>query len=216
VTPLLRAAGHDVFTLTLSGVGDRAHLAGPSITLDTHIRDVVGLLEAEELCDVVLLGHSYGGMVITGVADRAVERLRHLVYLDAFIPEDGQALIDIAAPARRAAMVAHGEAHGYLESLPLDLLGVPDPDDRAWVARRVTTQPYGTFSEKLRLRGVDTTHLGRTYVYCSNPPTGSFTGYLERVRNDPKWRAHELKTGHDCMVTEPAATARIILEAAGG
>lgn len=214
VEPALRAAGHRVFSPTLTGVGERVHLAGPHVNLDTHITDVVNVIEAEELNDVVLVGHSYGGMVITGVADRLPERLRSLVYVDAFLPEDGRCVIDYAAPDRRPAMRTLGEAAGFLDSLPMALLGVKDPADVAWVQRRITRQPYPTFSQPIRLTRRAVAKLTRTYVYCSDPPTGSFDQFAAKLRNDPGWKFHELKTGHDCMVTEPAALARIILGAA--
>jgi pimeloyl-ACP methyl ester carboxylesterase len=102
VTPLLRAAGHEVFTPTLTGLGERSHLLGPDIDLDTHVRDVAAVLEYEDLHDVVLVGHSSGGMVIAGTTAVAAERIGQLVYLDAFLPEDGKALRDYAPvpPAR--------------------------------------------------------------------------------------------------------------------
>jgi pimeloyl-ACP methyl ester carboxylesterase len=214
VEPPLRAAGHRVFSPTLTGVGERVHLAGPSVNLETHITDVVNVIEAEELKDVVLVGHSYAGMVITGVADRLPGRLRSIVYVDAFLPENGRSMIDYVAPARQPAMKKAGETAGYLDSLPINLLGVRDPTDAAWVQRRVTRQPYPTFSQPIRLTRNALATLPRTYVYCSDPPTGSFDQFAAKLRTDPGWKFHELKTGHDCMVTEPAALAKIILGAA--
>src|SRR5438132_4781326 len=101
VIPMLRRKGHDVYAVTLTGLGERIHLASPEVDLETHIQDVVNVLFYEDLRDVVLVGHSYGGMVITGVADRAPERLRQLVYLDAAVPSDGQAIADLSGPERR-------------------------------------------------------------------------------------------------------------------
>jgi pimeloyl-ACP methyl ester carboxylesterase len=109
VAPKLRAAGHDVFTPTLTGVGERVHLAGLGVNLDTHITDVLNVLEVEELSDVVLVGHSYAGMVVTGVADRVGGKLRSLIYLDAFVPGDGRNMIDYVAAERRKGMINAGE-----------------------------------------------------------------------------------------------------------
>jgi pimeloyl-ACP methyl ester carboxylesterase len=213
VAPRLRAAGHDVFTPTPTGVGERVHLAGPGVNLVTHVTDVLQVLEAEELSDVVLVGHSYAGMVVTGVADRAATKLRSLVYLDAFVPDDGRNMIEYVTAERRGGMIKEGEGSGHLNPLPAKVLGLTEPADHDWVTRRMTPQPYGTFSQPLRFQHEGGAHLPRTYVYCSNPPTGSFDQFATRFRNDPKWRFHELKTGHDCMVTQPEALARIILEA---
>ena len=112
VGALLREAGHEVFTPTLTGLGERAHLASPDIDLETHINDIVGVIEYENLHDVVLMGHSYGGMAITGVADRVPERLAHLVYVDAFVPEDGQSLADLIGPGTAEGMIARAQAEG--------------------------------------------------------------------------------------------------------
>jgi pimeloyl-ACP methyl ester carboxylesterase len=173
----------------------------------------LNVLEVEELADVVLVGHSYAGMVVTGVADRAGGKLRSLVYLDAFVPGDGRKMIDYVAVERRGGMIQAGETSGYLNPLPAKLLGVTEPADHEWVTRRMTRQPYATFSQPLRFENDGGARLPRTYVYCSNPPTGSFDQFAMRFRNDPTWRFHELKTGHDCMITEPEAVARIVLEA---
>jgi pimeloyl-ACP methyl ester carboxylesterase len=138
VATILRSAGHDVHTPTLTGLGERAHLLDPGIDLDTHITDVVAVLHYEDLRDVILVGHSYGGMVITGVADRALDRISHLVYLDAATPVNGESLAELAAPlmnaARRQARVVDGvELVLYPGTEPLPNYGVTDPDDIAWM-----------------------------------------------------------------------------------
>lgn len=215
VAPLLRAAGHEVFAPTLTGLADKAHLLTRAVNLATHLDDVLGLIEAEELNDVVLVGHSYAGMLITGVADRVPQRLRSLVYLDAFVPQSGKGLIDYAAPARREAMVKAGEASGFVDPPSATVFGLKEGSpDMAWVTRRMSKQPYATMTDALHLRGDGGAKLPRTYIYCSNPPTGSFQQFAAALRDDPHWRFHEFNTGHDCMVTEPAETARLILTAA--
>jgi pimeloyl-ACP methyl ester carboxylesterase len=209
----LRAAGHEVFAPTLTGCGERLHLAGPAVNLQTHIADVVSLLEAEELREVVLVGHSYAGMVITGVADRAGARLRSLIYLDAFVPEDGRSLLDYLTAERRAAYVEEGERSGHLEPPDAKRFGVTEPGDHGWVMRRMTRQPFATVSQPIRLTG-GRGELPRTYVYCSNPATGTFDQFAARLREDPRWRFRELSTGHDCMVTAPEAVVKLVLESA--
>jgi pimeloyl-ACP methyl ester carboxylesterase len=150
VTPLLRAAGHEVHAPTLTGLGERVHLAAPAVGLDTHVQDVLHVLEYEDLSGVVAVGHSYGGLVIAGVADRAPERLAHLVYLDADIREDGEAFVDGLPPARRAALEARVRTDGAGWRLPLDVdsaldgYGVDDPAERRWMAARLVPHPWKT------------------------------------------------------------------------
>jgi pimeloyl-ACP methyl ester carboxylesterase len=211
VVPALRAAGHAVYTPTLTGLGERAHLANPAIDLATHIADVVNLLETEELSEVVLLGHSYGGMVVTGVADRAAARLRRVIYLDAFLPEDGKSLLDYLHPDRRT-IINQGQIGGFVDPLPLEIFGVTAPKDVAWVRRHEMHQSYRTFSQPIHFTGNGGAGLPRTYVHCTNPPTGSFDQFAARVRGDPGWKFHELKTGHDCMITDPRNVIRILLD----
>src|SRR2546422_3382548 len=215
VTPQLRAAGHDVHVITLTGLGDRAHLNSPDITLEPHIADVLGFLEMEDLRDVALVGHSYAGMMVTAVADRARPRLKSLVYLDAFLPENGAALIDYVAPARRAGLMKSGTESGYMDPVPLKAFGVTDPKDLAWAQPRIRKQSFKTATQPIRFSN-DNPHLRmpRTYVYCSNPPTGSFDQFAAKVRNDPGWKFVELKTGHDCMIIAPHEVTKILLEAA--
>lgn len=209
--PALRAAGHEVYTPTLTGLGERAHLESPAVNLDTHIADVVNLIEAEELSEIVLVGHSYGGMVVTGVADRLASRLRRVVYLDAFLPESGKCLLDYLHTDRRA-VIEQGARDGFVDPLPMKIFGVTDPQDVAWVSRHETRQSYRTFAQPLNLAGNGGANLPRTFVYCSNPPTGSFDQFAARLRTDPAWKFHELKTGHDCMITDPQGVIGILLE----
>ncbi|HMH18890.1 MAG TPA: alpha/beta hydrolase family protein [Burkholderiales bacterium] len=211
VVPALRAAGHAVYTPTLTGLGERAHLANPAIDLAMHIADVVNLLEAEELEKVVLVGHSYGGMVITGVADRAASRLRRVVYLDAFLPENGRCLLDYLQPDRRT-IIKQGEMGGFVDPLPLKIFGIDEVEDVAWVLRHEMRQSYRTFAQPIHFTGKGGADLPRTYVHCTHPPTGSFDQFAARVREDPAWKFHELKTGHDCMITDPKSVIRILLE----
>ena len=211
VARLLRDAGHEVYTPTLTGLGERAHLARPEIDLDTHIQDVVAMLEAEELRQVTLVGHSYGGMVISGVAARTSGRISQLVYLDAFVPESGKSLLDYLgerAAAMRDAAATHGEGW-KLPSFPPERFGVTSQRDTEWLTKHLGPQPFKTFEQPLAAAGGD--KLKRTYVYCSKPATGTFDQFAERLRDDRKWTFHDVKTGHDAMVTAPGEIAKILM-----
>jgi pimeloyl-ACP methyl ester carboxylesterase len=211
VARLLRDAGHEVHTPTLTGLGDRAHLARPEVDLETHIQDVVAMLESEELRQVTLVGHSYGGMVISGVAARTSGRIGHLVYLDAFVPETGKCLLDYVgerAAAMREAAATHGEGW-KLPSFPPERFGVTSQRDTEWLNKHLVAQPLRTFDQPLPAAGGE--KLKRTYVYCSKPATGTFDQFAERLRDDRKWTFHDVKTGHDAMVTAPGEIAKILM-----
>ena len=209
VARLLRGAGHEVFAPSLTGRGERAHLARPEIDLDTHVTDVVSLLEAEDLREVVLVGHSYGGMVVTGAADRARSRIARLVYLDAFVPEDGKCLLDYAVPERAARMREEGERTGSVAPPPLSLWGLSKPEHIEFVKPREVRHPYRTMSQKIKVGRID---VPRTFIYCSSPATGSFDQFAARFRNDPAWKFYELKTGHDAMILMPEQVADLLLK----
>lgn len=217
VAPLLRAAGHTVHTPTLTGLGERAHLGTPQTDLDTHIQDVVNLLEYEELNDVILVGHSYAGMVIPGVADRATGRLAHLVHFDGYTPANGQSVMDIIATATQASRVA-AHSHG-------DSWRIPPPDPAAWgitdepdlrrLRAHLVGQPLGTCVQPLRLVRPAGADLPRTYIYCAGKATpDSFDAAAARLRDDPTWRYRELPTGHEAMITMPHELADLLLEIA--
>jgi pimeloyl-ACP methyl ester carboxylesterase len=211
VARLLRDAGHEVYTPTLTGLGERAHLARPEVDLETHIQDVVAMLEAEELRQVTLVGHSYGGMVISGVAARTSGRLGQLVYLDAFVPETGKSMLDYVgdrATPMREAVAAHGEGW-KLPSFPPERFGVTSQRDTEWLTKHLVPQPFRTFEQPLAAAGGD--KLKRTYVYCSKPAMGTFDQFAERLRDDRKWTFHDVKTGHDAMVTAPGEIAKILM-----
>lgn len=211
VARLLRDAAQEVYTPTLTGLGERAHLARPEVDLETHIQDVVAVLESEELRQVTLIGHSYGGMVITGVAARAAARIGHLVYLDAFVPEAGRSLLDYVGE-RAAAMreLAATQGEGWkVPSFPPERYGVTSQRDTEWLTKHLRPQPLRTFEQPLPAAGGE--RLKRTYIYCSKPAMGAFDQFAERLRDDRKWTFHEMKTGHDAMVTAPGELARILM-----
>lgn len=219
VADILRSQGHRVFTPTCTGLGERAHLLSKDITLDTFVRDVAGTIAAEELTEVVLVGHSFGGLAISGVAEAMPERLRHLVYLDALIVQPGRAPFDGLPPevveARRRAAA---ESSGSLSLPPPSAaaFGVLDPADAAWVERRLTPHPLGTYESKLPIRGPVGNGLPRTYVDCTTPSYATLDGVKDWVRRQPGWGWREMATGHDAMVSAPDALARLLVELGGG
>jgi pimeloyl-ACP methyl ester carboxylesterase len=211
VRRLLTDAAHVVYTPTLTGLGERAHLARPEVDLETHVQDVVAVLETEELRNVVLAGHSYGGMVISGVAARVKNRIERLVYLDAFVPGAGESVFSLMPPERAEAFrKAAAEADGWRIAPPLPArFGVTSQRDTDWLQRRLVPQPLRTFEQALATAPAG--DLARTYVYCSKPATGTFDRFAEALRDDRKWKFHDVKTGHDAMVTAPGETAKILM-----
>jgi pimeloyl-ACP methyl ester carboxylesterase len=213
---LLRAEGHEVHCPTLTGLGERRHLLGPAINLDTHIEDVVNLLFHEDLRDVYLAGHSYGGMVITGVADRALDRVGHLVFLDASHPQNGEALSDVA-PGMMDYAYSHMRVQDGIEviELPEDeairSYGLTDPADMAWAKPRLAPHPWACYTQKLVMRHEDAVRkLPRTSINCTptlkiRPPE-----LLHRTLEGD--HIFEIDTGHDLMITEPRKVADMLIE----
>jgi pimeloyl-ACP methyl ester carboxylesterase len=210
----LAAAGHDVHTPTLTGLGDRVHLAQPGVDLALHIVDVVNVLEAEDLHDVILAGHSYGGMVITGVAEQASERLSHLVYLDAFVPRDGESLLDVLQPlARRMTEDAlRRSPDGWRVRWP----GSSNTDPWPALTPRYSPQPWRTFVQPLAVANPAAAQLPRTYVRCTaDKAPGGFDALAldmswERAKAGG-WRICELDTTHNGVREEPGAEALLDL-----
>ena len=216
VENLLRAEGHRVHAPTLSGLADRSHLAGAGITLSTHVEDVANLIRWEGLKDVVLCGHSYGGMVVSGVAERAPEgSIASIVFLDAFLPADGRSLLDYTTGGGREGgpMVEEGEATGLVTPIPAEVFGVNETD-RAFVDNMCTKQPYGTLTEGLRLTGARERVPKKAYVLATGWANAAFPVFAEKVKDDPEWRYYEVACGHDVMLDEPERLAQILQEAA--
>lgn len=214
----LRAAGHEVHTPTLTGLGERSHLMGPDVGLDTHITDVVNLICFEGLNDMILGGHSYGGMVITGVADRVPEHIRRLVYLDAAHPANGQSLADVTPSlmgmARSMGQVINGVE---LVLLPMEgagrFYGVEDGADVAWMDKRLTAHPWKSFEDKLQLTDERRLRqIPRANINCI--PTMDPDDTESHARQRDGDRNYEIETGHDLMITEPDKVAAILLELA--
>jgi pimeloyl-ACP methyl ester carboxylesterase len=196
---------HEFWTPTYTGVGERAHLANPDIDLDTHIRDVIGVLEFEDLRDVVLVGHSYGGMVATGVADRARERIRQLIYLDAFVPEDGKSLLDYVGEHGRK--MREAAADGWrvpANPMPPDTA----PADAEWASPKRMPQPVKTIATPIRLQGKNPPP--RAYIYCQRAGPGDpFRQFAERAQREG-WPYFELDASHNPHITMPDELAALL------
>lgn len=221
VLPLLRAAGCVSHAVTLTGVGDRAHLFSTGIRLAVHIQDVINLISCEELDDVVLVGHSYAGMVITGVADTLLQQerpvLQHLVYLDAIVPHPGESWSSQQAPDAVAARIKSAMTEGGgVAILPPDpkVFGL-EGGDYEWAKRRMTPQPLGLYQETLHFDSVRVATLPRTFIDCTNPALAAMAAMRKRVREGAGWRVLELKAGHDSMISAPRQLAEILLSSAG-
>lgn len=214
VSPLLRAAGHEVVAPTLTGLSDRAHLLSPLVGLSTHIEDVVRIIDVLE-GPVVLVGHSYGGMVTAGAADARPERVTHRVHLDAFVPADGERAIDLLPERIQHHYVESVEERGWGWLIPprsLQVLGVTEEADLAWLTPRLTPHPWLTYTEPLRLTGAGES-VPASFVECTDWMR-VFEPYAARAQS-LGWPTHELATGHEAMVTAPEALAHLLLEIVG-
>jgi pimeloyl-ACP methyl ester carboxylesterase len=211
VAALLRARGHTVFTPTLTGQGERAHLLNGAINLSTHLADVLGVFHYERLSEVVLAGHSYGGMVVTGVADRVADKAKALAYLDAFVPEDGQSLFDINIPANTQRFLAQAGAQGGLAvPAPAAAYFGVNAVDAATVDALATPFPLGCFTEKIRLSGAYRTIRKHLYLHGTVLPRESpFRPFYQRAVAQG-WSAHALACGHHVMLDMPEETASLL------
>jgi len=214
VADRLRARGHAVFAPTLTGLGERAHLIHPGIDASLHVADVLAVIKYERLKDIVLVGHSYGGCVISCVAESAPDAISSVVFLDAFIPDNGDATIDLVQPAVQEVIRA---------ALKRGEMTIPVRDaaafnvnekDRAWVDSLAGPQPILTMTEKLNLTGARERIAKKTYIRASGYPNVSFEKAYARVKSDPGWRTYEVPCGHDVMIDAPDRLTEILIEAA--
>lgn len=223
VTEALIRAGHRAHAVTLTGVGERAHLLGPSITLETHIADVIQAIEAEEMTNVILAVHSYSGMLGTAVADRMAERLAHLVYVDAVVPKPGESWSSTHASVTREARLAAAVTSPDYSFPP------PDPSvfglggaDHEWVKRRQTPHPGHTYQAVLDFDPVRVAKVPRTFINCTRPPLATIDVIRTRVIDPKFWdgawiagsRVVELATGHDPMISAPRALTQCLRDLA--
>jgi pimeloyl-ACP methyl ester carboxylesterase len=207
--PLMSAAGHRLVTPTYTGLGERAHLANPSIDLETHIQDILNVIRYEDLRDIVLIGHSYGGMVATGVADRARDRIKQLIYIDAFVPDDGQSLLDLNEPARQRMQELAKTGDGW--RVPPNPTPSDTPQaDVEWLTERRVDMPIKCFETKLKLQGGKLI-LPRTYIYATRiTPADAFGPFARRAKSEAGWRYHEIDASHSPNVTAPEALMRLL------
>jgi len=213
VARLLARAGHDVFTPTLTGLAERSHLLIPAIDVDTHILDVVNEMKWQDLNNVVLAGHSYGGMVISGVAEQMENAISSFVMLDAFMPEDGQSVVDMQPPAtREGVLAAERQGATSLPPRPAEFFKVNEKD-RAWVDAQCTPQPIKCFLQKLALTGARERIAKKTYIRASGYPSPYFDAGLASARAK-NWRIYEVACGHDVMLDMPERLTEILQEAA--
>jgi pimeloyl-ACP methyl ester carboxylesterase len=213
VRKALQDRGHNVFTPTLTGVADRSHLLSPALDLDTHINDVVNLIRWEELSDVVLCGHSYGGCVVTGVADRIPDRISALVYLDAFVPEDGESVHTILPPAVQNAQLeaARQEGEGWkVPPIPAEQFKV-NAGDEAWVNSQCTVQPLGTFQQPLRLTGGIESVKNVTFILATGYDATPFPPFYEKAKAKG-WKTVTMECGHDVMLDMPEALTQALID----
>jgi pimeloyl-ACP methyl ester carboxylesterase len=212
--PLMSARGHRFITPTLTGLGERSHLARPDIDLETHIADILGVLKYEDLNDVNLIGHSYSGMVATGVADRARQRIKQLIYVDAFVPNDGESAFDVLPAATRAQRQAG--ASNSLDGWRIPPGPMPadtSPEDRAWCEPLRVPQPVKTFEQKLKFESGPLT-LPRHYIYClRKSPDDRFRVFHERAKSEG-WGTHEIDSSHNPHLTCPDVLADLLAKIA--
>lgn len=203
----LRRAGHKVVPATLTGLGERAHLLNRDIDLDTHISDIVGLFEYRDLHNVILVGHSYGGTVITAVAERVPERIEQLVYLDASVPRDGESNDNVIGPTMaaqlRAAAVSDGEGW-RVPPAPYVVERLSNHPLREWVAARLKPHPLRPFAEPVRVRSAEAAALPRAFIQTTQ--SDLYRSLIARARQ-AGWSCQEINGGHYAMITEPAAVA---------
>jgi pimeloyl-ACP methyl ester carboxylesterase len=225
IAPRLRGYGHAVVTPTLTGLGERSHLIRRDIGLDVHVADVANVLTYDDLHDVVLVGHSSSGAVITGVADRAPERIAQVVYLDAFVPTDSQSVFDLIAPDRRKAfddlVAAEGEnwfvprfATPPWETIVRDMWGVTDPDDVRWMLERLGPTPVGHFRDPVRRVNPSAEKLPRAYIRCRQFPNQRFDRHAEMAQQTAGWTYRELSASHHAPVTIPDKVVEVLQQLA--
>ena len=214
LAPLLRAAGHDVYTPTLTGLGANTHMVQATrISLATHIDDVANTLFYEDLSDVVLVGHSYAGMIITGVAVKAPKRLAHLVYFDAYLPREGESERDLWPPDQLAKYhedVAAGR--WFREPLSPAFLGITDPALAQWVQERLTPHPLSTYEDPPPAGTSESAAIPGTYIHCTRGPIAQWTAAFANRARELGWTGYTLDAGHDAQFTHPKELAELLLK----
>lgn len=215
VSGILQGRGHTVFTPTLTGLGERSHLLAKGIDVSTHVTDVANVFQWERLDGAVLCGHSYGGLVVSGVAERVpATAISSIVFLDAFLPDDGDSMLDLTGQAVIDAARAAEQAGAIgVPPRPAEAFKVNEKD-RDWVDGLTGLQPIGCFFEKMKLTGARDRIAKKSYIRAADYPNPGFDKALARVKNDPAWRTYGVPCGHDVMVDMPERLAEILEEVA--
>jgi pimeloyl-ACP methyl ester carboxylesterase len=225
VVPFLSEGGHRVFTPTLTGLGERSHLARPDVGLDVHVADVVNMLALEALHDIVVVGDSSSGAVITGVADRVPDRIALVVYLDAFVPEDGQSVFDLIAAKRRQALetLVEREGDGWRvprfapqpwETIVREMWGVTDPSDVRWLVEHLGPTPVGHFRDPVHRSNPAAEKLPRAFIRCRRFPNPRLDRHAEMAERTAGWHSREIDAPHHAAFTVPQEVAELFLELA--
>lgn len=214
VLPYLHTAGNTVYTPTLTGMGERSHLRAPTINLSCHIQDIVNVILYENLENVILVGHSYAGMVITGVADKIPSRLSQLVYLDAFVPESGQSNWDQVGSTHDPNSKEPVLPDSWFIPAPesVEEWGITDPKEVEWIITRLTPITKAQVVEKLFIGAKTSEHIRKAFISCVVDQYPPLTRTASRIRGTPGWHYFELETGHDGMVTAPEALAELLIQ----
>lgn len=218
VADILRAKGHKVYAPSLTGLADRSHLLSTSITLDTHIADIVNLFQWEDIKDAVLVGHSYGGWPISGAVEKVLPQVSSIVFVDAFVPANGQKVMDLNSEAFRKALqeaIAKGEAGRPIPKA--EAFKVIDPKNIAWVQAKMTKQPTNVSTQPIVLTGARDRVAKKTYIRAAAYPQPNFDKYLAAAKADKSWRTFEFgatEAGHDIMVDAPQRLAEILMDVA--
>lgn len=211
----LRKDGHDVYTPTFAGLADRGYLLHAGVNLSTHIGEIVSLIRFEDLNDVILCGHSYSGMVISGVADQVPERIAALVYLDAWFPQDGDSILTLTPEAYQLMHLRDASQHGGIacSPIPAAMLHVNERD-RAWVDSMATPHPLASMAEAIQLRGNHLRVKRKIFAFATAWSPSPFKQFYDRLREDPAWVTETIESGHDAMLDDPDGVARLLREAA--
>ena len=209
----LRARGHELWTPTWTGIGERRHLAGPTVGLGTHIDDLVNHMEAEDHQEVVLIAHSYGGMVATGAMGHIGDRVSRVIYLDALLPARGQSVFDLFGAEARNRMTEAAVEAGTWWAIPSNPPPPDtDPEDVSWISPRRVPQPIATFAEGCPF-GIEDVTVPRAYIYCLRLGPGDPFGVFARMTNaDPDWCYREIDASHSPNITDPVGLADLLEE----
>jgi pimeloyl-ACP methyl ester carboxylesterase len=214
VADLLQQRGHKVFTPTMTGLGERSHLIDGKINLTTHVTDIVNVIKWESLNDIVLVGHSYGGIIISGVAEAMRDTIGSIVFLDAFVPESGDSVAAKASqPVRESITAVAEKGETVMKPVSAAVFRVNEKD-RAWVDAMCTSHPLATLTDKITLTGAHDRIAKKAYIRAKGYPSIPFDAAQERAKADAGWRVYELPCGHDAMVDMPGQLTDILVEVA--